>query len=375
MNTDKRQPRNRCSTYLAAAFAALPVAALAEMPGLSELGAGWNAIPTDGLCSTGTPYRFHVRPGADNSRLLIYFQGGGACWFGQQCDLTAQPNTHFPFADMPENDPAMQRGVFALDNPDNPFADWSMVFLPYCTGDVHVGAGERVYTYTKADGAEVSVPTQHVGYSNVTTVLDWVYGNYTAPERVLVTGSSAGAIGSSFHSGFIAEHYDDIPVVLMADSAGGYNSPNLPVTFRSWDTASVLPDWPGYEGKTNENLTFEDFYIASATHADNLTIAQFNTMNDQVQVNFTLLIGDPPGSFSIPERLLHHYAEIEDAVETFHTYTAGGAAHTIVATPLFYTYEVEGVRFADWMAGLANGENVGDISCVDEAGGCTNAPD
>lgn len=93
-----------------------------------------------------------------------------------------------------------------------------------------------------------------------------------------------------------------------------------------------------------------------------------------MQNDFTLLIGDPAGSFSIAERILHHYAEIEDAVDTFQTYTAGGSTHTILGTPDFYTYTVEGVAFADWAARLAVGEDVGDISCVDEARGCEEAP-
>ncbi len=39
------------------------------------------------------------------------------------------------------------------------------------------------------------------------------------------------------------------------------------------------------------------------------------------------------------------------------------------------SYTVEGVRFVDWMAGLVAGEDVGDISCVDERAGCSVAPD
>jgi hypothetical protein len=43
---------------------------------------GWQQIDGgDGTgCAFGTPYSFFHRPGADAARLLIYFQGGGACW-------------------------------------------------------------------------------------------------------------------------------------------------------------------------------------------------------------------------------------------------------------------------------------------------------
>lgn len=345
-----------------------------EAPALSTLKPGWNAIDTKGVCSAGTPYKYFVRPVSASAKLLVFFNGGGACWFAQQCNPKAQPNTHLPFAHMKQNDPALHQGIFSLSREGNPFADYNMVFLPYCTGDVHVGSGQKTYSYKDQNGGDVNLTVHHTGHANSQAVLDWVYSAFSAPERIVVAGSSAGAIGASFYAGLIAEKYSQTPVTLIADSAGGYNSPNLPVTFKAWDTAAILPDWPAYAGKTNETLTFEDFYIASARHNANLTIAQYNTAHDETQVTFSHLIGDPKGSFSIAQRILKHYGEIEDAVDTFHTYLAGGAVHTILQQPIFYTYKVQGVRFADWVSRLIDGKPVGDISCVDEARGCAPSP-
>lgn len=345
-----------------------------SLPTLDKLNEGWNSISTDGLCSSGTPYLFYARDSKRSDKLLIYFNGGGACWFGQACDLNSEPNVHTPFAEMPSNDPTMMDGIFALDNAENPLRDYDMVTVPYCTGDVHVGAGEKQYEYTNANGDEVNVTTYHNGYANSAAVLDWVYANYPNPESVVISGSSAGAIGSSFYAGMVAEHYTQKPVVLLADAAGGYNSPSLPATFNAWNTAAILPDWPEYAGETNDSLTFEDFYIASASHAANLTIAQYNAAEDETQIQFNYLIGDAPGSFSLPQRIFNHYVEIESAVDEFHSYTAGGNVHTILRSPIFYTYTVSGVRFVDWFQALVDGQAPGDISCVDEPVGCTAAP-
>lgn len=362
--------------FLLAALFSLSSAALAQqaLPSVADLGSGWNAIPTGGLCSAGTPFQFYVRDSAASDNLLIYFNGGGACWFGQACDLNSQPNVHSPFADMDANNPNFGGGIFALDNADNPFRDYDMVFVPYCTGDVHVGGGEQFYSYTNAEGGEVTINTYHNGYLNSTTVLDWTYQNYDAPERVVIGGSSAGAIGSSFYAGMVAEQYADAPVVLIADAAGGYNSPDLKNTFNAWNTAAILPAWPDYAGKTNDTLTFEDFYIASARHSPNLTIAQYNTAEDEVQYNFSYLIGDPPGSFSLAQRIFNHYVEIESAVDTFYSYTAGGTVHTILRSPLFFSYAVEGMPFVNWVDDLINGRAVRDVSCVNEPRGCVPAP-
>ncbi|MCG8415438.1 MAG: pectinacetylesterase family protein [Pseudomonadales bacterium] len=349
--------------------------AQSQLPELSNLDSGWNAIETDGVCSTGTDYQFYAKPSADNSEVLVFFNGGGACWFGEACDLTAQPNVHSPYAEMDQNNPALADGIFNMENPENPFADYAMVVVPYCNGDVHIGSGEKTYTYQNEEGEEISVTAYHNGFENSQAVLSWVYENFNAPSNVVVSGSSAGAIGSSFYAGFIAEQYPNVPVVLLADAAGGYGTPNLPTVHNAWDTAAVLPDWDAYAGETNQTITFEDFYIASAAQAENLRIAQYNAAEDSVQKNFTYLIGDAPGSFSLPQRILNNYQKIESAVDEFYTYTAGGTSHTIMGSEIFYEYEVEGVRFVDWVADLIAGRPVQDISCVNESAGCADAPD
>ena len=341
-----------------------------DLPTIDDLSMDWTAVATDGVCSAGTPYQFFTRASDTSDNLLIYFNGGGACWFGQACDLESEPNIHTPFADADSNNPAFGDGIFNFENEENPFADYDMVFIPYCTGDVFIGGGEREYTYTTEEGDEVTITTYHNGFANTSTVLDWAYNTFDSPESVVVAGSSAGAIGSSFHSGFIAENYADVPVVLLADAAGGYNSPNGFVTTQAWGTESILPDWEHYAGIDMMALNFEDFYIASALHAPNLTISQYNTAYDQVQIDFTGVLGEEPESYDLSSRIFNHYTEIESAVDVFYSYTAGGDVHTILRSPLFYAFEVEGVRFVDWTAGLIAGEAVGDISCTDDVLGC-----
>ena len=351
------------------------VNAQTDLPTISDLHSGWNIVSTDGVCSTGTPFQFFARPMVDSTELLVYFNGGGACWFGEACDVNSQPNVHTPYADMEINNPANMDGIFAFENPENPFANYSVVVVPYCNGDVHIGGGEQSYTYLNNLGDSVNLTVFHNGFKNSTTVLGWVYRNFPSPNKVVVSGSSAGAIGGSFYAGLVSEHYSSTPVILIADAAGGYASPKTYLTFEAWDVASILPDWPEYKDETNKSLTFQDFYIASANHNKNLTIAQFNTAEDIVQYSFSHLIGDTPGSFSLPQHIFTNYLEIENDTEEFFHYTAGGRAHTIMGSPEFYSYSVEGVRFVEWVANLVRGNPVDDISCVRELVGCENAPE
>jgi len=201
----------------------LPFAASAQsdLPSVEGFEDGWNTLETNGLCTAGTPFQFYAKSSTASSDLLIFFNGGGACWFGQACDLSSEPNIHSPFADMDANNPKISKGIFDFEKTENPFADYNMVFIPYCTGDVHIGNGAREYNYRDASGAEVSYTAHHNGFENSMTSLNWVDDNFEAPSNIQVAGSSAGAIGASFYAGLIAEQYPASPVVVLADAAGG----------------------------------------------------------------------------------------------------------------------------------------------------------
>src|SRR5690606_13478090 len=103
---------------------------------------------------------------------------------------------------MPDDDPRRMAGIFDLANSRNPVRDWSFVFVPYCTGDVHSGANTA--TYTDPDSGE-AFTIEHRGADNFRVVLEWIRQNFAAPEQILVTGSSAGAYGAATHYGRIRE--------------------------------------------------------------------------------------------------------------------------------------------------------------------------
>lgn len=336
-----------------------------DLPSLEELEAGWNTLAPGGetTCAYGTEYTFHVRP-AESDELLIFFNGGGACWFSQICNPEAP--TFVPFT----NEVPGPTGIFDLENEANPFADYNMVFVSYCTGDVHLGNSEMVYELPATDESEAQEFTVlHNGYINSMTVLDWVFENYEAPENIFVTGSSAGAIAAPFYAGIVAEQYPDADVAMLGDGAGGYRIPqNTALVNGIWNTPSILPEWPEYSEATLDNLTFEAYYMATAARFPEMPMAQYNTANDETQYAFLELNGvtDVP----LLELLEANYDDIRASVDRFNTYTAGGTLHTILRLPEFYEYEVDDVSVRDWVADLAAGEAVDDILCTD----CENAP-
>ena len=340
-----------------------------EMPTFADLNEGWNLLIPGGdtICSNGTDYSFYVRP-ADPEKLVIYLEGGGACWFGEICDLMSSP-TYDPTVDE-SDDPTQADGIFAFDNEANPFAEYSFVFIPYCTGDVHIGNSVTTYTVAAtSDMEEHEVTIYHNGYTNVMTVLDWVYGNFEAPTNIFVSGSSAGSIPSPFYTAFVAEQYPDASIIQMGDASGGYRA-DVKTPFEMWDTMSILPDFPEYADVTLETLTFETFYRVGTTRYPDITFTEYNAAHDETQYFFLTLIGIM--GTPLPDQLADAFADINEvALDNFFTYTAGGDLHTILGRPEFYTYQVDGLLFSDWVTDLATDEPIENVACAPDA--CSKA--
>jgi len=158
---------------------------------LSTLSKGWNRIPgRQGTgCAHDSTFAFKVRPGLPD-KVMIFLNGGGACWRAAECDPKSKPATYTMTADS-ANDASIRQGIFDVANEANPVRDYTMIYIPYCTGDVHLGTRTVDYEKGSKDFA-----VRHEGAANLEAVLDWVYSNIKSPRLVFVAGSSTGAIAS-----------------------------------------------------------------------------------------------------------------------------------------------------------------------------------
>lgn len=338
------------------------------LPAWGDLPAGeWTQLMPGGetICSNGTPYSFFARPAeTESDKLLIHFQGGGACWFGQICDLEGGNSTYDPFVDESDN-PANYAGIFNFENEENPFLDYNMVMVPYCTADVHIGNTDTTYEIPATGAAEAKeVTIYHRGYVNATTVLGWTFENVTDPSTVFVTGCSAGSIPSPFYAAMVAEQYPDARIEQLGDASGGYRNPALAQQIWSnWGTMSFIPESYTDAGITAENLTFETFYQMTGSMYPQMSMSQYNTVADSIQSGFLMLTGLP--DFTFVDLLEGNFEDIKAEVEDFHTFTAGGNGHCVTPSDDFYKVMAGDVRLVDWVTALANGEEVEDAMCGD----------
>ncbi len=81
-------------------------------------------------CRDGSGAGIGVRYGSGPG-LVIFFEGGGACFNAFTCGVN---QANFDGA----NFQGGNSGIFDPNSIENPVADWSFIYVPYCTGDVHV---------------------------------------------------------------------------------------------------------------------------------------------------------------------------------------------------------------------------------------------
>ncbi len=322
---------------------------------------GWKAVLPGGdtRCADGSDYRFFVREN-DPSRLLFFLQGGGACWSRSTCDPgSASYNRNLD--DFDSIDELRMEGIFNYDRADNPFRDYSVVFVPYCTGDVHLGDYDRDYPGSGSSSLKI----YHRGFANAMAAVDHTVDNFDQVETIFVSGSSAGAIPSPYYAVRLAEHYPNASVGQLGDGAGGYGRSETQA--RNWGTLQYLTQTAAFADVTETDFEAHDIYIAAGKAFPEFRLARYDHEEDTTQKLFLTLAGMPVTS--LRARLIDHNDTIQKELPGFRAFIDCGSSHTILAYPRFYTSTVCGNAFRDWVADLAKRETLTDRTC----GNCSQA--
>ncbi len=327
----------------------------------ADIPQGWTRIEPGGdtICARGTPYAFYVRRGRVN-KLVVGFDGGGACWDTISC---SEQSPIFSDAVTASDDPAtMSDGILDFTNRENPFRDWYGVFVPYCTGDIHWG--DAVVTYP-ATGDYPEVTIQHKGFVNASTVMEWIYDHFDAPEVIFVTGVSAGSYGSLMFAPYLMDHYPDARAVQVGDSGAGVITQEfLELGLTNWNAVDNIPEFfTELHEAPLESLTLSDVYIAAANYFPDQVYAQYNTAYDENQEFYYVAMGGNEEDWH--DLMLENIAAIEAGAPTFRYFINWGELHGVLPYPEFYTYQTNGVRVRDWIADLAVGRDVPSVMCTD----------
>lgn len=316
-------------------------------------------------------FRFWARRGASN-RVMVFFDGGGACWDDVTCAIPRLA-AHGSDSDglykaelIPADNPNAMNGVFALNNPRNPLRDWSFVFVPYCTGDVHSGSNTAHYR-DPDDGSEYAI--EHRGADNFAVILQWMRQNFDAPDALVVAGSSAGAYGAATHYAAIREAFPSGRALMLGDAGQGVTPPDF-VERRNSNWNYHLPE--NVFGADGALASDEDVVAMLAAHYPNDRFAQYTTAHDITQSSFYALMGVNNACRAWTQKMSRDL-RTRQRTDNFRSYLADGQTHTIMRSSLFYSERSGGEPFAQWFAALlgdAPPENVGCERCVNQRVSC-----
>jgi hypothetical protein len=194
----------------------------------------WSWVSVDGaICADGSRTGLAVNPGPEGStEILVFLDGGGACWNDALCNGTAV------------SDPSASKGPYGSAQFDrdrqsriagsildrtvegSPFGGATLVFIPYCTGDVHWGDADAAYGW------------RHHGKPNLEADIAWLGDHLPAPEKLVVSGSSAGGFGSLLAHDLARARWPDAKGYLVDDSGPPFVGSDINLALRaSWSAA------------------------------------------------------------------------------------------------------------------------------------------
>jgi hypothetical protein len=360
----------RIAAGLLLAAAALPLATQAAPPPQSV--GTWQAITPGPLtvdgrsytpsCSgfpgTSPTFKFWARTGTSKNT-MVFFEGGGACWNDLTCSAASNQGAPQFFNPMvvPGTDPATFDGIFKAAA-GNPVSDWNMVYIPYCTADIHGGSATKTYTNVAhpllPPGFQYTI--QHRGFDNFMAVLDWMKRNQGKPKNLLVTGASAGGYGATLNFPWLASAYPDSHVFVLADASQGVTTPAFDLG-ASGRAAWNLQFAPAF-GANPTALRSADLLRTAAANLPDAKVAQFTTAFDGVQIFFyCTMTGELFATGGCQQSAPAWYAQMVGTVlgyastlPNYRYYLAWGDYHTILRSGLFYTEATPGIAFNEWLA-------------------------
>ena len=228
----------------------------APIEGSPEQGKWYGIYPDGAKDALGDPYHGLLRLGTSD-KVMVVFMGGGV----SVDDYTeARPST----TDGDDGFYSVRSGFDNLAKPgladgknDNPFRDWTVIHLPYSTGDFHVGAGTN--KVTGIDGEQQTI--HHEGFTNFDLVMKEVMPYLGDTSELLVAGSSAGGFAAAAMTDQAMSYFPDASnVTTVADGAlllYDWNSVSKDI----WKSPSAISDT-----LTTDNFTLDSLVSLKAKH-------------------------------------------------------------------------------------------------------------
>lgn len=336
------------------------------------------------VCVDGDPYMFFAKRGNSNN-VLMYYQGGGACWSTSSCITLGTCDRISNASDNPDN---TTTGFADYNNPSNPFYDWNVVFVSYCSCDVHWGDNALVY------GTDV---IRHHGRDNAAVAEKWAREHFIDPDKVFVTGSSAGSYGAIMNSYFLMnEVWPNADYSILGDAGVGIITKQwLDEYIKNWGLEENFPtELPGVALPV-ESLSLVDLIAGLNEQFPDARIGNYDSSYDggggsQTQFFQVMRFPTPPND-NILNRWGNYWepactwnacmrefkADNASRSSKYHYFTGAGSRHTIFGSDKIFTEtksrKADGtpVTFVEWVqAMIDDSPDWVDVDCNNTGGDC-----
>lgn len=325
----------------------------------------WTWIPVRGTqCRDGSSTGMAVSTSPGSTKLLIFLEGGGACFNPETCALPPRQFGAAEFALLSAVG-GTSGGILSRELASNPARDWNMVFIPYCTGDVHAGAQPNGVV------PGVLAPQAFVGHTNVTLDLRRIAPAFPGTTEIVLTGISAGGFGAAANYEQVAGAFRGVPVTLLDDAGPYMANPYLATCLQQqwkslWNVDAGALSTCGADCTSADWLA--DFWQHLARVYPSRVRALISADNDSTISRF----------FGFGEANCTSYAQLDAATfraglddvrarqsadANFASFYFPGTQHTTLASDtLFETVSTtSGARLSDWVNAVFAGQvsNVG----------------
>lgn len=227
--------------------------------------------------------------------LVIFLQGGGACWDFVTCGGATALVPGTPTASTGPFGPSQfAADIYAKypnawvhrDKMPAAIATATVVFVPYCTGDVH--SGDKVTTYASPFAGLPAITWHHVGHANLEAFLRRLAPalQLGAADMLVVAGSSAGGFGSLANYPTIRARWPGAKAYLVDDSGPPLVGDAIPASSRaawyaSWNMGASLdafcPECPSdlSMGLVHVLASYPQDRVALLSHTQDAVICGF----------------------------------------------------------------------------------------------------
>jgi hypothetical protein len=311
-------------------------------PAIEGLSPGtWSWVPfPESRCDDGSETGLGVNPGPETD-LVVYFDGGGACWSFETC-VTLGTSRHGPWgeAQLAGRVPGFRGTALDRDDAANPFRRWDLVFVPYCTGDVH--SGDRATTYSGAGGEARTL--EHRGRRNALAFARRIAATFPDARRVVIAGSSGGGYGALVNYDTLRRYWPEARGYLVDDTGPALrllpSDAQRAAWWAAWGTPEVLDTFcPECTGNPAES------WRALSRRWPQDRVAFLTSLQDATMRRY--LLADPE---TFERAVLDTVHGAIEPLPNVHAFVIEGDAHTLLAAP--GAFAADGTPLLEWLRAM-----------------------